>query len=150
MKLVQTGLSIEILNSNNKVLEHTKFIMEIHDKLNEMDATIKKSFEAIETHLKEARAGNQTNFDDIIIMLRDIQNNNQISPDGGDKLADMLGNLDDLNDNFNIKSRETQRTLFRIEKALGELKEKHANNEFLIAKIEGFNDLKGHVILKVN
>ena len=27
MKLVQTGLSIEILNSNNKVLEDTKFIV---------------------------------------------------------------------------------------------------------------------------
>ena len=32
MKLVQTGLSIEILKSNNKVLEDTKFIVEIHDK----------------------------------------------------------------------------------------------------------------------
>ena len=142
MKLVQTGLSIEILNSNNKVLEHTKFIMEIHDKLNEMDNTIKKSFETIETHLKDARAGNQTNFNEIINILREIQNNNQISPDGSDKLADMLGNLDDLNNNFDIKSRETKRTLFRIEDALDELKEKHDNNEFLTIVTEGFNDLK--------
>ena len=46
MKYVQIGLSTEILNRNNQWLEHTKFIMEIHDKLNEMDSTIKKSFES--------------------------------------------------------------------------------------------------------
>ena len=75
MKLVQTGLSIEILNSNNKVLEDTKFIVEIHDKLNEMDNTIKKSFETIETRLEKAWNGNETNFNELKNMLQEIQDN---------------------------------------------------------------------------
>ena len=48
-------------------------------------------------------------------MLQEIQDNNQISPDNSDKLVDILGNLDELNNNFNLKSRETKRTLFHIQ-----------------------------------
>ena len=36
MRLIQIGLSTEILNHNNQLLKDTKFIMVIHKKLNEM------------------------------------------------------------------------------------------------------------------